>query len=197
MDYGPTSWDIDEIPEESLIKLWEVQPNEEDRKMIEGMRSTREVKLGELLDDVVDFALSFTKETTLYTKNTGGYTDNPLLEEPPYEMSNPSFVHWCFEAKEAPILGRERIHTTRGIINSPRLDTVYNVGSSVNLKGLLRGDLVFFNNGRHVGIYVGDGDFVSMDGPNESGSSGKVRRNSLDEEYWRNIFKGHVMRLVR
>lgn len=197
MEHGPTSWDIDEIPEESLVKLWKVQPNEEDRKIVEGMRSTREVKLGELLNEIADFALTFTTETTLYTKNTGGYVDNPLQEEPPYEVSNSSFVHWCFEAKEAPLLGRERIHTTRGLINSPRLDTVYNVGSSVNLKGLLRGDLLFFNNDRHVGIYVGDGEFVSMDGPDGGGSSGKVKKNSLDDEYWQNVFKGHVKRLVR
>ena len=197
MDNTPTSWDIDEISEETLSRLRQYTPTEEEMKEIENERKEKVVKLGDLLNEIADFSEKFISELTMYS-NTGGHViANPLLEEAPYSMSNPSFVYWCFEASRVPLHESKERHTTRDIVHSPRLETVYPVGSSVNLEGLLRGDLLFFNNDRHVGIYLGDGEFVSMDGPDSRSSAGGVKRNNLEDEYWSSIFKGHVKRLVR
>lgn len=197
MEHGPTSWEDDEVSDEALVRMWRVQPTEEYREEVEALRGTETVKLGDLLNDIADYAMKFANEDTIYVSNSGGDRDNPLQGNPPYEMSNPSFVHWCYEANRAPLIGRTDKHTVREIMNSPRLDTVYNVGSNVNLEGLLRGDLLFFNNGRHVGIFVGGNKFVSMDGPLRTNTTGRVRVNSLEDGYWKSIFKGHVKRLVR
>ncbi len=52
-----------------------------------------------------------------------------------------------------------------------------------------RGDLVFFDaDGKkrsHVGIFLGDGEFVHA-----PSTGGKVRKDSLDAEYWRAHFVG-------
>lgn len=55
------------------------------------------------------------------------------------------------------------------------------VGSNVGKRGLSHGDLVFFRTApkmRHVGIYVGDGEFI------HASTSRGVTRSSLHSAYW-------------
>lgn len=58
------------------------------------------------------------------------------------------------------------------------------VGSQIDPDELSRGDLVFFDQegkkSSHVGIYLGDGEFVHA-----PSSGGRVRVDRLDAPYWR------------
>ncbi len=78
-----------------------------------------------------------------------------------------------------------------GLKNLPRRasEQYYNMGSPVDKEDLEVGDLVFFTTYKagpsHVGVYIGDGNFVHA-----SSAGGKVRVNSLSEGYYRRRFIG-------
>jgi cell wall-associated NlpC family hydrolase len=63
------------------------------------------------------------------------------------------------------------------------------LGETVEQASLMPGDLVFFNTLRrsnsHVGIYIGDGQFV-----HSPSSGGKVRVENLSAKYWQSRFDG-------
>ncbi len=72
-------------------------------------------------------------------------------------------------------------------------DALRQASRPVRASGLQRGDLVFFHqqwkrNG-HVGIYLGEGEFVHA-----PSSGGRVRRDSLQSPYWRKHFS-HARRI--
>jgi len=64
-----------------------------------------------------------------------------------------------------------------------------NVGRAVKRSDLQPGDLVFYNTRNrpfsHVGIYLGDGNFVHAPRPGQ-----RVRVESIDTPYWRTRFNG-------
>jgi cell wall-associated NlpC family hydrolase len=64
-----------------------------------------------------------------------------------------------------------------------------NVGRAVKRKDLQPGDLVFYNTRNrpysHVGIYLGDSNFVHAPRPGQ-----RVRIESIDTPYWRARFNG-------
>ena len=63
----------------------------------------------------------------------------------------------------------------------------FGAGSAVSRNNLSAGDLVFFNTNTslgHVGIYIGNGDFI------HAASSGSVRVSSLNEGYYSSRFAG-------
>ena len=64
-----------------------------------------------------------------------------------------------------------------------------NVGRAVKRAELQPGDLVFYNTRNrpfsHVGIYLGDGNFVHAPRPGQ-----RVRVESIDTPYWRARFSG-------
>ena len=64
-----------------------------------------------------------------------------------------------------------------------------NVGRAVKRAELQPGDLVFYNTRNrpfsHVGIYLGDGNFVHAPRPGQ-----RVRVESIDTPYWRARFNG-------
>jgi cell wall-associated NlpC family hydrolase len=70
-----------------------------------------------------------------------------------------------------------------------RAEEMGRVGEKLDRSDLAPGDLVFFNTlGRrfsHVGIYVGDGQFVHA-----PARRGRVRIERLDEPYWRARYNG-------
>lgn len=82
-------------------------------------------------------------------------------------------------------IGLSTARDTRGLSRS---------GATVSRKGLVPGDLVFFNTLRraysHVGIYLGDGRFVHA-----PSSGAVVRIESMNTAYWRQRYNG-ARRLV-
>lgn len=75
-------------------------------------------------------------------------------------------------------------------LNLPRTAKgISRYGESVNKDDLSPGDLVFFNTARrafsHVGIYIGDGNFIHA--PSRGGS---VRIESMQTSYWETRFNG-------
>ncbi|MFA1819123.1 NlpC/P60 family protein [Virgibacillus oceani] len=64
-----------------------------------------------------------------------------------------------------------------------------NTGSRVSTSDMQPGDLVFFRGGRHVGIYVGNGNFIG------SQTSTGVKVESMTSGYWGDRFDGHVRRV--
>lgn len=192
----PTSWDTDDISEETMKMLRQYEPTEEELREIEEEREGKTVKLGYLLNDIADYADKYVDETTYFARNRGQQHRNPLEEEAPYEMSNASFVYWCFKANDISLPNNNTDHSIHSIKLSGRFKQLYGIGSKVNPESLIRGDLLFFNNDKHMGIYVGEGKFVSMNGPSSKTSTGGVYRNSLDDKYWSREFQGHVERFL-
>ncbi|SDM17187.1 coiled-coil domain-containing protein [Sediminibacillus halophilus] len=66
-------------------------------------------------------------------------------------------------------------------------------GSKVSASNMKPGDLVFFDTYKkdgHVGIYIGGGNFIG------SQSSTGVAVANMSSGYWKNHFKGHVVRVM-
>ena len=77
-----------------------------------------------------------------------------------------------------------------GILLPPGTEALSKVGAPVaKLRELQPGDLVFYNTRNrphsHVGIYLGDGEFVHAPRP-----GARVRVESLRTPYWRERFDG-------
>lgn len=76
-----------------------------------------------------------------------------------------------------------------GLALPRRAEDIGRVGAKLERAELAPGDLVFFNTlGRrfsHVGIYVGDGQFVHA-----PARRGRVRVERLDDSYWRARYNG-------
>jgi peptidoglycan hydrolase CwlO-like protein len=64
-----------------------------------------------------------------------------------------------------------------------------NTGTKVSTSDMQPGDLVFFRGGRHVGIYVGNGNFIGAQ------TSTGVKVESMTSGYWGGEFDGHVRRV--
>ncbi|MDS0528008.1 C40 family peptidase [Clostridium sp. SHJSY1] len=73
-------------------------------------------------------------------------------------------------------------------MNIPRTSgEQFNVGKPIQKSELKNGDLIFFNTYTkigHVGIYIGNGDFI------HAASSGSVKVNSLNEGYYTTNYAG-------
>jgi hypothetical protein len=76
-------------------------------------------------------------------------------------------------------------------LNLPRSSAEqYEAGTAVAINRILKGDLVFFASSSsrgisHVGIYVGESAFIHAPGKDR-----KIRKNSLDERYFKEHFSG-------
>ena len=64
-----------------------------------------------------------------------------------------------------------------------------NTGTEVSTSDMQPGDLVFFRGGAHIGIYVGNGNFIG------SQTSTGVEVESMTSGYWAENFDNHVRRI--
>ncbi len=91
-------------------------------------------------------------------------------------------------------LVRHVFREAMGVVLPRRAEEMSRTGSSVDTSQLAPGDLVFFNTLRrtfsHVGIYIGNGQFVHA-----PSSGGGVRIEHLSKQYWTQRFNG-ARRLV-
>ena len=82
-----------------------------------------------------------------------------------------------------------RVLRSHGIDAPHNSKALYKLGEPVAREDLQPGDLVFFHTTRpgisHVGIYIGDGEFIHA-----SSSKGAVRIDRIDEGYYRQRFVG-------
>lgn len=201
---GDNWWDYadpeeDFVTEEELDEVWRMQyiPTErklgisdEARKALSTAREPSDIAKG-----VATYALQFIDKETFYHTGGGRTLTNPLEEEEPYGLDSASFVYWCFHKAGARLKENEGHHTILTIKNDPKLYNVGNIGSYLDPNDLTIGDIVFFKGDRHIGIYTGEGRFVSCIGSGYNNYSGGVRELPMNEGKWRAIFQGHVMRL--
>ena len=109
-------------------------------------------------------------------------------------MNNASFVYWCYHYARVGLRGGEMNHTIQTIKNDFRLETVGRIGSTKSHEALSIGDIVFFNHDRHIGIYTGEGKFISFLGNGENNYSGGVRENDMTQGKWLKYYQGHALR---
>lgn len=144
--------------------------------------------------EATDFALAFLTEPTVFSMHGGKSLENPLLGESPYKMDSSSFVYWCYHKAGVELRGGNLNHTIQTIKNDFNLEVVGTIGSNIDHTDLAYGDILFFYNDKHMGLYVGDGDFLSFTGSGANNYSGGLRKNNMVTGKWRHYFQGHVLR---
>lgn len=142
-------------------------------------------------EDVAGLAES----STAYDKRGGQFVlENPFKNFPegsPYILNAASFVYWVYDKVGYPL--NQHCMSIRQLPYSDKLKEVASVGSNYAPEHLRRGDLVFFAQDRHVGIFVGDNEFVSCTGTGETNFSGGVKKENITRGIYQELFDGHVM----
>lgn len=195
-----TSWELDLIPMSVVNEAIQQKPTEEELKRIEKV-GKEEVTVKELLGRVADTAEELLANNVDYKYNQGEEhtrkTPGIVVGETPSKFSNASFVYWCFFKNHVELLTMNKIINVQEVKNSRRIVDLYRVGSKINLDSLLRGDILLFNQDRHMAVYVGDKEFISMVQPSREFPEGKLTKGSLEDSKWKQAFQGHVKRLVK
>lgn len=127
--------------------------------------------------DVVDVGKKFIGNSTYVF---GGGRNNSDISKGIFDCS--SFVRWAFDE-----IGKDVGHLT-----STTTDTLKLLGSSIDLKDIKEGDLVFFDTYKkdgHVGIYAGNGQFIGAQ------TSTGVAIADMTTGYWKDNFNGLVKRI--
>ena len=188
--------DIDDLTIEDLRRQQQYIPEDLDHTISSLTRQTleQEREPSKQAKKVVDFARTFIGSESAYSINGGYQESNPLLEEPPYKMNNASFVYWCYNNEFISLRGGNLAHTIQTIKNDFNFQTVGRIGSSKTHEVLSLGDIVFFNNDRHIGIYSGEGKFISFLGNKENDFSGGVKENDMTQGKWLKYYQGHAIR---
>lgn len=128
--------------------------------------------------------------------------ENPFKNFPdgaPFIMNAPEFVYWIFDYSGHPIREpyQQPTGTTHDLAREPKLKTVGNIGSGIKPLQTKKGDIVFFNGDKHVGVSMGDGKFIAFNGSGSLDYSGGIEKRRFDVGYYRSIFEGHVMRMKK
>lgn len=93
-----------------------------------------------------------------------------------------SFVHWAFA----------QVGVDLGPLGSTSTETLKHLGQPVSPSDMKPGDIVFFDTYKidgHVGIYVGDGQFIGAQ------SNTGVAIADMSKGYWKEKFNGRVKRI--
>lgn len=147
---------------------------------------------------IADYGMSLATLDTYYLWG-GAHGADPLLGSAPYGYDCSGFVYQVFK-KFGKTIGVNGNNSTNGIAADPQFITLGNVGSGLDPNtDLIAGDVVFFGSTDwHMGIYVGNGNFVGSNGnPNTAGVdySGGIQIRSMYAPEWSSIFMGHAIRL--
>lgn len=202
-------------PEGDYIELDLMVPNEEDFKKEQNARvkvSYKEVlslvgsskeenlprdKANQQAQQLGDFALAISRLASEHTAYTQGshFETNPFNEDPPYEMDSANFVYWGLEMFGL-MIETDRVNIRAIKMNRDKLREVANIGSGITIDELIYGDILFFGSAdTQVGIYVGDGEFVSFLGSGQRNYAKGATKQNLEKGIWKKEFKGHVMRI--
>lgn len=131
-------------------------------------------------ENVSDYISTVTNAGNKYVGNSvyvfGGGRNAYDVAQGRFDCSG--FVHWAFAQADIEI--------------GTSTSTIKDDGRQVSPKKMQPGDLVFFDTYKkdgHVGIYLGDGKFIG------SQSSTGVAIADMTKGYWKNVFKGRVIRI--
>jgi len=129
---------------------------------------------------------------SIYDLGGGRQQQSPFATDP-IIVDCSSFIWWCYYENGIALKGGKTGMTTDTIRQDPRFVTMSERGSDVNqaIDNLVLGDLVYFDtykNYGHVGIYNGNGTFIGAQ------SSSGISEADMNNSYWAQRFKGHVLR---
>lgn len=144
-----------------------------------------------------DFGLQFINDAsgdTAYHWGGGRQRSNPLLGAPPYKLDCSSYVYWCYKYAGVQLANNDTGHNTKSIRTSKNLKKIGGIGSGINPRNLTYGDIVFFNNDNHMGIYVGNGEFIAFNGSGTNNYARGCEKTTMTSGYWKDKFQGHVLR---
>lgn len=195
-EYNNVDYELDKLPKGHTEELRQYIPKQDETEVSDLARKAIEEELRptEEANKAADFAKTFLEQETVYDMSKGKQSENPLLGDPPYQMSNASFVYWCYKEAGINLRGGDLSHTIQTIKNSTNLETIGRIGSNLDDSNLAYGDIILFNNDKHIGIYIGEGDFISFLGGGVNNYSGGARVRTLRTGKWRRLFRGHILR---
>ncbi|MCC9083642.1 C40 family peptidase [Enterococcus faecium] len=126
----------------------------------------------------------------------GGRTGRDPFESSPIATDCSSFVWWCFKHAGVELNGGATGMTTWSIIADTKLETIATRGqkNSAIFDKMKAGDIIWFRNCEHIGIYCGEGKMVACNGSgnmNESPTAGIIV-SDMTSGYWWDTFDGDV-----
>lgn len=140
----------------------------------------------EVMKKATDFGKSFADDkrgATAYHWGGGhGDTSNPLEKSAPYLLDCSGFVWWAYEHAGLRFDGGTN---TTGIKAS---SNIRRKGTGLSISDLNYGDIVYFNNGSHIGMYVDGGKFVGWNGTGTYNYAMGCQIKPMDSGYWGNAW---------
>lgn len=140
----------------------------------------------EVMKKATDFGKTFADDkrgATAYHWGGGhGASSNPLEQSAPYLLDCSSFVWWSYEHAGLRFDGGTN---TTGIKAS---SNIKRKGTGLSISDLNYGDIVYFNNGSHVGMYVDGGKFVGWNGTGTYNYAMGCQIKPMDSGYWGNAW---------
>lgn len=195
------NFDEDEIPEEEYNKMLEPQyiPREVNVDISEEAQKALSNKVEPSEEAVIatDYGKSFIGKTTVYHKDGGNSLSNPLEQGEPYKLDNASFVYWCYYKAGVVLNDSTEHHPIQVIKNDPKLIQVGHIGSTIDPLDLTYGDIILLKGDKHIGLYIGEGNFISWVGSGYNNYSGGLKVDTLLEGKWKDAFQGHVLRVKK
>lgn len=178
----PTSWEVDLLTDADYLSIDRSTVSEEEGRQIEEAREMGRITVRNVMELAAESA---------ERKAIGVST----LSDPNNSQSSVEFVMGCYEEAGFPLMDSLEVVSPLGLRSSERLYDLYTIGEEVLEGSLLRGDLLYFNNDRFVGIHTGSGDFISFGIVTENGIEPGVITGNIWDGMWSKYFKGHVQRV--
>lgn len=154
-----------------------------------------------LAEEALAYAKAHTNEQGLLTVYSHGNMEakksNPFDGNPPYAMDSAQFIYWCFFHAGIELSGGSENVNVRKIRNDKRFKTIMTEGQKhvTIFDKLHTGDLIFFgSNTSHVGIYLGNGEVIAMNGSGDWDASKGIQVMDMTNGYWWGVFNGAVLR---